>query len=124
MKEIVFVCEKFPHKSHTLTASFNMDAELVFDDGEVYSAVDGDNGRDADNYLTVRAEHKIHVLDLLGQAFNGISDTCGEAADERLFCTLERMARSGHWKSLGEIEKWLMDRGIPFTKQKRADIKY
>jgi hypothetical protein len=70
-----------------------------------YPALDDDNGREVDDYLIVRAEHKSRVLDLLGQAFKGISDSCGETADERLFCTLERMAQSGHWKSLDEIEK-------------------
>lgn len=123
MKPIVFLTEKFPHKFHTLTASLNMDGNLVFDDGEYYPAMDDDDGREVDDYLMVRAEHKSRVLDLLGKAFNGISDTCGEAADERLFCTLEHMARSGHWKSLDEIERWLMDRGVPFTKQKWIDIK-
>ena len=114
MKKIVFVSEKFPHKPHTITASLNMDGDLVFDD-EVYSKVDG---CEVDDYLMVRAEHKGRVLNLLAQAFNGISDTCGESADERLFCTLERLARTGHWKTLDEIEGWLMDRDIPFTKQK------
>jgi hypothetical protein len=95
-----------------------MDGALVFDDGEVYFAVDGGDGHEVDDYLMVRAEHKSSVLGLLGKAFNGISDTCGEAADERLFCTLDRMAGSGHWKSLDEIERWLMDRDVPFTKQR------
>jgi hypothetical protein len=120
---ILFVTEKLSYKIHTLTASFNMDGHLVFDDCEYYPATDDDGGRDVDDYLIVRAEHKSRVLGLLGKAFNGISDTCGEAPDERLFCTLERMARSGHWKSLDEIEGWLMDRDVPFTKRKLVDIK-
>ena len=91
---------------------------MVFDDGEVYSRVEGSVGCEVDDYLMVRAEHKSRVLNLLAQAFNGISDTCGEAVDERLFCTLERLARSGHWKAMDEIESWLMDRDIPFTKQR------
>jgi hypothetical protein len=120
---IIFVTEKLSHKIHALTASFNMDGHLVFDDGEYYPATDDGGGRDVDDYLIVRAEHKSRVLDLLGKAFIAISNTCGETADERLFCTLERVARSGHWKSLDEIEKWLTDRDIPFTKQKLVDIK-
>jgi hypothetical protein len=118
MKEVVFVSEKLSRKLHTLTASLNMDADLVFDDGEVYPAMGGKAGREVDDYLMVRAKYKSRALDLLGKTFNGISATCGEEADERLFCALERMARSGHWKSLDEIETWLMDRDIPFTKQK------
>ena len=114
MKKIVFANEKFSNRSHTLIASLNMDGDLVFDDEEVYSA----GGREVDDTLMVRAEHKSHVLILLAQAFNGISDTCGEAADERLFCTLERLAHSGHWKAMDEIERWLMDRDVPFTKQR------
>lgn len=118
MNKIVFVSGKFPHKLHTLTASLNMEGGLTFDDEEVYPAVGGGDGREANDFLMVDAEHKSRVLNLLAQAFNGISDTCGELADERLFRTLERMARSGHWKSLDEIETWLMDRDVPFTKQK------
>jgi hypothetical protein len=63
-----------------------MDGDLVFDDGEVYSRVEGS---ELDDYLMLRAEYKSRVLNLLAQAFNGISDTCGKAADERLFCTLD-----------------------------------
>lgn len=95
-----------------------MDGDLVFDDGEVCSREKGSNGSEEDDYLMVRAEHKSRVLNLLAQSFYGISDTCGEAEDERLFCTLERLARSGHWKAMDEIESWLMDRDIPFTKQR------
>jgi hypothetical protein len=114
VKKVVFASRKFPHKQHTLTASLNMDGDMVFDNGEVYTT----DGREVDDYLMVRAEYKCRVLNLLGRAFNGISDTCGEAVDERLFCTLERMARSGHWKALDEVERWLMDRDVPFTKQR------
>jgi hypothetical protein len=119
VKKIVFANRKFQHRlHHTLTASLNMDGDLVFDDGEFYSGVNGSDSREVDDCLMVRAEHKSRVLNLLAQAFNGISDTCGEVEDERLFCTLERLARSGHWKMLDEIENWLMDRDIPFTKQR------
>jgi hypothetical protein len=31
------------------------------------------------------------VLNLLGQAFHGISDTCGQTADARLFCMIDRV---------------------------------
>lgn len=118
MKKIIFVRRKFQNKLHTLTASLNMDGDLVFDDEKVYSGVKGSDGIEMDDYLMVRAEHKSRVLNLLAQSFNGISDTCGEVADERLFCTLERLARNGNWKSMDEIESWLMDRDIPFTKQR------
>jgi hypothetical protein len=123
MKEIVFVSEKNSRQLHTLTAWLNMVGDLVFDDGEVYFAVGDDVDREVDDYLMVRAGHKKRVFDLLGQSFNGISDTCGEVADERLFYMLDRMARSAHWKSLDEVEGWLMDRGVPFTKQKWVNIK-
>jgi hypothetical protein len=118
VKKIIFVRRKFQNKLHTLTASLNMDGDLVFDDEKVYSGVKGSDGIEMDDYLMVRAEHKSRVLNLLAQSFNGISDTCGEVADERLFCTLERLARNGNWKSMDEIESWLMDRDIPFTKQR------
>jgi hypothetical protein len=118
MKKIVFMREKFPHKLHTLIVSLNMDAELVFDDGEY-----GDDGREVNDHLTVRVDHKKRVLSLLCQTFNGVSNTCGEAADERLFCALERVARRGHWRSLNEVERWLMDQGVPFTKRRRVEDK-
>jgi hypothetical protein len=118
MKEIVFVSEKLSCKFHALTASLDMDGNLVFDDGEVHPAVNGNDGCEVDDYLLVRAEHKSRVLNLLGQAFHGISDTCGQTADARLFCMIDRVARSGHWKLLDEIERWLMDRDVPFTKKK------
>jgi hypothetical protein len=121
MKKVVLMSRKSPHKFHTLTASLSMDADLVFDDEEHCS--EAGEGREVDDYLMVREEYKSRVLSLLGQAFNGISVTCGEAADERLFYALGRMAQSGHWKSLDEIEKWLMDRDVPFTKQKWVDRK-
>jgi len=112
MKPIVFLREKFPHQLHTLTASLDMDGNLAFDD-----SVASDAGREVDDYLLVRAEQKSRVLFCLSRAFDGIADTCGEAADDRLFCMLDRMARSGHWKSLDQVETWLMDRGIPFIKK-------
>ena len=123
MKKIVFVIEKFPHKLHTLIASLDVDGNLALVDEEIYSAVNGDGAREVDEYLIVYAKYKSHLLNLLGRAFNGISGTCGEAADVRLFYMLARMARSGHWRSLDEVEIWLTDRGIPFIKQKRVEIK-
>jgi hypothetical protein len=118
MKPIVFLCEKFPHQLHTLTASLDMDGNLVFDDD-----VANDAGSQADDYLLVRAEQKSRVLFCLSRAFDRISNTCGEAADDRLFCVLDRVAQSGHWKSLDQVETWLMDRGVPFVKQKWFDHK-
>ena len=70
MKKIVFMSGKFQHKLHTLTTSLNMDGDLVFEDEEAYSRADG---CEVDDYLVVRSEHKNHVLNWLGQAFNGIS---------------------------------------------------
>ncbi len=115
MKKIVFAKMDSQHKSHTLTASLNMDMDLVFDNGEFCD----DGSRVVDDTLTVNAKYKRRLLQFLCHAFAGISDTRGEAEDERLFSMLERMAHSGHWRSLDEVETWLMDRGIPFTKQRR-----
>jgi hypothetical protein len=118
MKAVVFANGKLQRKMHTLTASLNINADLVFTDG-LYCLAAGNNvGGEVDDYLVVRADHKSRVLSLLSQAFYGISDTCGRSADERLFLALERMAASGHWRSMDEVETWLMDKDIPFTKQK------
>ncbi len=117
MKKVVFVTEKSPKIFHTLVASLNVEAELVFNDGRHYFMVGG-NERNVVDCLVVRARDKCRVLNYLSQSFNGISGTCGEALDVRLFHALERMARSGHWRSMDEIERWLIDRGITFSKQK------
>ena len=111
--------EKLPHKLHTLAASLNMDGDLAFDDG----VSEQDAGREVDHYLIVRAEYKRRLFECLGHAFDGISNTSGTADDERLLYALERVAHGGYWKSLGDVEAWLMDRGIPFTAQKRSGIK-
>jgi len=123
MKGIVFLHEKSQYKSHTLGASLNMDAHLVFDDGVYYPVLDGDESRELDDYLIVHAQYKDRVLRLLELAFERNSDTCCQDNDERLLYMLERVARTNHWKSLGEIEKWLMDREISFAKQKGSIIK-
>lgn len=123
MKKIVFVRGEFPHRSHTLTAVLNMDADLVFEDGEFYSSSEHDNEHEVDHYLTVYSKYKHRVLESLSRLFDGISETCGEVEDERLMWALARVASSNHWQSLGEIEDWLTAHGIPFTAQKRVDFK-
>ena len=118
MKGIVFATGKFQGKVHKLTASMNVNADLVFIDRLHYQAAGGNVGSEVDNYLIIRADHKCWVLRLLNQAFYMISDTRGRSADELLFLALGRMAASSHWRSMDEVETWLMDRDIPFTKQK------
>ena len=118
MKGIVFATGKFQGKVHNLAALLNMNADLVFMDGWHYQAAGGNVGSEVDNYLIIRADHKCWVLRLLNQAFYEISDTRGRSADELLFLALGRMAASSHWRSMDEVETWLMDRDIPFTKQK------
>lgn len=118
MKKVVFITEKSSRGFHTLVASLNVEAELVFNDGRRYSVASGNGRSEMVDCLIVRARDKCRVLSYLTQAFNGISSTCGEAPDVRLFHALERMARSGHWKSMDEIEGWLTHRGITFSKQK------
>jgi hypothetical protein len=119
VKAIVFVNERSSHKRHVLFACLDVDASLVFHDRVRQS---DKNGCEVNDCLVVRAVNKSRVLDLLRLAFNGISDTCGEVEEEILFCTLERMARSGHWTSLDEIESWFAKRGVPFTKQRWVEI--
>jgi hypothetical protein len=123
MKGIVFATGKFQGKVHKLTASLNMNADLVFIDGLHYQAAGGNVGREVDNYLIIRADHKCRVLRLLNQAFYRVGDTRGRSADERLFLALGCMVDSGHWRSMDEVETWLMDKDIPFTKQKWIETK-
>ncbi len=114
MNKVVFVKQKF----HTLVASLNVESELVFSDGRHYCMAGGSSEREVVDCLVVRARDKCRVLNYLSQSFNGISGTCGEAPDVRLFHALDRMAHSGHWRSMDEIEGWLTNRGITFSKQK------
>jgi len=118
MKVIVFANGKLQRKMHKLTASLNINADLMFTDRLNCLAAGGNVWGEMDNYLIIRADHKSRVLSLLSQAFYGISDICGRSADERLLLALERMAASRHWRSMDEVETWLMDRDIPFAKQK------
>jgi hypothetical protein len=118
MKVVVFANQKSQRKIYKFVVSLTMYADQVFNDKEYFSAVDGNDGCEMDNYLIVRAKYKGQMLNLLCKAFYGISDTSGRSTDECLFYALERMARSGHWRSMDEIETWLMDREVPFTKQK------
>ena len=119
MKEIVFIREEFPHKLRLLTALLNVDGDLVFDDEEFFSASDQADSCEVDHYLVVRSGDKKRLMELIERGFNQISNTSAETDLDRLFHALACVARSGHWRSLGEIETWLMERGISFTTQKR-----
>ncbi|MFN8411190.1 MAG: hypothetical protein U0Z26_02260 [Anaerolineales bacterium] len=123
MTEILFLNEKQFDKTHTLTVGLNMDGHLVFDDGEYFPALDSHESYEVADYLTVHAGYKKRLLHLLGDVLDGVSETCGVNDDERLLSILERAAHREYWKSLGEIEEWLQDRGIPFTKQRWVDTK-
>lgn len=123
MTGVKFLNEKSRAKTHTLTAGLNLNGQLVFDDGEHYAALGSEGQHEVDDYLTIRVEYKKQVLRALGDVFLGVSETCGTNDDERLLSMLERAAHREYWKSLGDVERWLMDRNIPFTKQRRADTK-
>jgi hypothetical protein len=112
----------FPHKqdhlqNHTLTATVGVDGALVFDEEDICAA-----NRSVDDTLAVDVAHKAQVFHYLTQAFDGISDTCGECPDERLFCALQILADLGHWQSLDEIETWLLERNIPFVKRRWSKV--
>lgn len=118
MREVVFVRRRDAAKLHTLTACLGLDDSLVFDEGDEYFALGADPGGEVDDTLVIRSAHKPGVYRHLEQAFGGFSDTCGELPDERLFCILQTLADLGRWQHLDEIEAWLSERGIPFTKQR------
>lgn len=118
MREIVFVCRQDVSKIHTLTACLGLDGALVFEEGDDYLPLGGDPGGEVDDILVVHAAHKPAVYRQLERAFDGISDTCGEHPDERLLSALQTLAGLAYWHSLGEIEAWLLERDIPFTKQR------
>jgi hypothetical protein len=113
MHQVFFVRKQDHLQSYTLTATIGVDGALVFDEEDILDA-----GCIVDDMLAVDVAHKAQVFHLLTQAFDGISDTCGEFPDERLFCALQILADLGHWQTLDEIEAWLLERRIPFTKQR------
>ena len=116
MREVVFVHIEERGKVHSLIASLDLDGALVFDEGDCLPPLGDDRGREMDDYLTVVAVHKPDLLHHFMQAFDGISDTCGEIPDDRLLCALQGLADLGHWRALDEIEAWLLEYCIPFTK--------
>jgi hypothetical protein len=115
--EVIFVRKKDASKLHTLTTSLGLDGGLVFDEGDYFLPLGVDPGREMDTYLSVHATYKVQVLRYLTLAFEGISDTCGETLDERLLCVLQNLSDLGHWQTLGEVEAWLQEHDIPFSKQ-------
>ena len=124
MHEIVFVRTKKHGKLHTLDATLDLDGALVFDEVDSFPPLGGDQGREVDDYLTIAATHKPDLLHRLVLAFDGLSDTCAEIPDERLLCALQGLADLGHWRTLDEVETWLLEYCIPFTKQRRVEIKH
>lgn len=117
MREVVFIRRRGAAQFHTLTACLGLDGSLIFDEGDEYFALGDDPGGEMDDILNIHPAYKPEVYRHLERAFDGFSDTCGELPDERLLCILQALADLEHWKSLDEIEDWLSERGIPFTKQ-------
>lgn len=124
MREIVFVRTQKRSRLHTLVAVLDLDGALVFDEGDSCPPLAGDDGRETDDYLTVAAAHKPDLLRLITLAFDGLSDTCGEIPDDRLLCALQNLADLGHWRTLDEIEAWLLEYCISFTKQRWVESKH
>ena len=111
MKKVEF----FREESHLLVAHPGLDGQVVFEDEITIE--------DDSECLIVGKLYKKDLLRMLGSLLAGISATSGENDEARLYWALEHVARSGHWKTLDEIERWLMKRDIPFTKQVRTDKK-
>lgn len=122
MYEVVFVRKKDASKFHTLTASLGLDGCLVFDEGDYFPPLGTDPGRELDDYLSVHAAYKVLVLHHLTLAFEGISDTCGETLDVRLLCVLQNLSKLEHWHTLDDVEAWLLECDIPFTKQRWSHV--
>lgn len=121
MPKVVFVRTQKRSRLHTLIAALDLDRALVFDEGETSHPPAENDGCEIDDYLTVAAAHKPDLLRHITLAFDGLSDTCGEIPDDRLLCALQGLADLGHWRTLDEIEAWLLECCIPFTKQRRVE---
>lgn len=121
MKNVNLIYTTGKVKSHNLTVSINFNNELVFNEGDYYPPIkDGDSydgGREYDEYLIVDPKHKAVVFQCLladlprGSQVPQVSDS-----DEQLLQTIQYIAPLKKWQSLAEIEKWLVDKQIPFKK--------
>lgn len=85
-----------------LTAFLGVDGSLVFE--EV-----GDT-------LAVSPPRKPDLYRLLLLAFENVEYVADDTPDERLFHVLQALSDLGHWRSLDEVETWLLEHDIPFLK--------
>ena len=89
-----------------LTAFLGVDGSLVFEE--------------ADDTLVVSLLRKPDLYRLLLLAFENVEHVADDTPDERLFHVLQALSDLGHWRSLDEVEAWLLERNIPFLKMHQA----
>jgi hypothetical protein len=121
MKSVTLVYTRGKGKSHNLSVGPNFNSELVFNQGDYYSPMNNgdsyDGGREYDEYLIVAPEHKTILLQRLREDLPLDSHLPQvKDLDEQLLQIIEQIARIRKWQSFVEIEKWLVDKQIPFRK--------
>lgn len=85
-----------------LIAFLGVDGSLVFEE--------------ADDLLTVCPPHKPDLYRCLLLAFEDMEHIEDDTPDECLFHVLQVLSELDHWRSLDEVEAWLLERDIPFLK--------
>ncbi len=89
-----------------LTAFLGVDGSLVFEE--------------VDDTLVVSPPRKPDLYRFLLLAFENVEHVADDTPDERLFHVLQALSDLGHWRSLDEVEAWLLERNIPFLKMHQA----
>src|SRR5512138_346537 len=122
--DLVFARDKV--KTHNLIANIYT-AELVFNEGDYYPPVNRadyqDEGRECDDYLIVEPEHKALVFQRLVEDLPAGSQVPQDTdPDKQLLKIIEQTAPLKKWKSLADIEKWLVEKQIPFKKDHWLEI--
>ncbi len=85
-----------------LTAFLGVDGSLVFEE--------------VDHVLAVSPPRKMDLYRLLLLAFGNVEYVADDTPDERLFHVLQALSDLDHWRSLDEVETWLLEHDIPFLK--------
>ncbi|KAA3653663.1 MAG: hypothetical protein DWQ04_35000 [Chloroflexi bacterium] len=126
MRQITLHRTKDLTKTFTLTVSIYAD-QLVFTAGSYYPPLDGgdfrDDGRECDDYLIVEIDYKTTMLKLLQKELQSDSQEPSESdVDLLLLQSVQSVASHKQWQSLSKIETWLVEKDIPFKKDRWLTI--
>jgi len=126
MRQITLHRTKDLTKTFTLTVSIYAE-QLVFTAGSYYPPLDGgdfrNDGRERDDYLIIEPAYKATTLKHLQEELTSDSQAPNESdLDLLLLQAVQVMASRKQWQSLSKIETWLVEKGIPFKKDRWLTI--